>query len=76
MNKINWAQKLSSRKFWAAGVALVVSVVAFSNCDQGTTEKIVALVGAIGSMVMYMLSETMVDAAREENRIDGDKGAK
>lgn len=73
MNKINWAQKLSSRKFWVAMIALVVSVVAFTNCDQGTTEKIVALVGAIGSMVMYMLSETMVDAAREENRIDGDK---
>ena len=68
MGKINWAQKLSSRKFWAAAVALVVSVIAFTNCDQGTTEKIVALVGAIGSMVMYMLSETMVDKAREENK--------
>lgn len=68
MNKINWSQKLSSRKFWAAVVALVISVVAFTNCDQGTTEKIVALVGAIGSMVMYMLSETMVDKAREENK--------
>lgn len=70
MNRINWAQKLSSRKFWAAVVALVISVVAFTNCDQGTTEKIVALVGAIGSMVMYMLSETMVDKAREENKIE------
>lgn len=70
MNRINWAQKLSSRKFWAAVVALVISVVAFTNCDQGTTEKIVALVGAIGSMVMYMLSETMVDAAREESKIE------
>lgn len=70
MNKINWAQKLSSRKFWAAVTGLVVSIVAFTKCDQGTTEKIVALVGAIGSMVMYMLSETIVDAAREENRIE------
>ena len=73
MDKINWGQKLSSRKFWVAMIALVVSVVAFTNCDQGTTEKIVALVGAIGSMVMYMLSETMVDAAREENRIEEKK---
>lgn len=70
MKKINWAQKLSSRKFWVAMIALVVSVVAFTNCDQGTVEKIVALVGAIGSMVMYMLSETMVDKAREENKIE------
>lgn len=70
MNKINWAQKLSSRKFWAALMALVVCVVAFTNCDPGTVEKIVALVGAIGSMVMYMLSETLVDKAREENKIE------
>lgn len=67
---INWAQKLSSRKFWTAVVALVVSVIAFTNCDPGTVEKVVALVGAVGSMVMYMLSETMVDAAREENKIE------
>lgn len=70
MNKINWAQKLSSRKFWAAVTGLVVSIIAFTNCDQGTTEKVVALVGAVGSMAMYMLSETIVDAAREENRIE------
>lgn len=70
MNKINWAQKLSSRKFWAAAVGLVISVIAFTNCDPGTTEKVVALVGAIGSMVMYMLSETMVDKAREENKTE------
>ena len=70
MNKINWAQKLSSRKFWAAVTGLVVSIIAFTNCDQGTTEKIVALVGAVGSMAMYMLSETIVDAAREENKIE------
>lgn len=70
MNKINWAQKLSSRKFWVAITGLVVSVIAFTKCDPGTTEKVVALVGAIGSMVMYMLSETMVDKAREENKIE------
>jgi len=70
MKKINWAQKLSSRKFWAAVTGLVVSIIAFTNCDQGTTEKVVALVGAVGSMAMYMLSETIVDAAREENRIE------
>lgn len=68
LNNINWGQKLSSRKFWAAVTALVVSVIAFLNADAGTTEKIVALVGAIGSMAMYILGETAVDKAREENK--------
>ena len=54
MNKINWGQKLSSRKFWAAVTGLAVSVIAFTHADAGTTEKIVALVGAIGSMAMYI----------------------
>lgn len=68
MKKINWGQKLSSRKFWAAIGGLAVSVIAFTNADTGTTEKIVALVGAIGSMAMYILGETAVDKAREENK--------
>ena len=70
MKKINWGQKLSSRKFWAAITGLVVSIIAFTNADAGTTEKIVALVGAIGSMAMYILGETAVDKAREENKIE------
>ena len=70
MKKINWGQKLSSRKFWAAIAGLAVSVIAFTNADAGTTEKIVALVGAIGSMAMYILGETAVDKAREENKIE------
>lgn len=68
MDKINWGQKLSSRKFWAAIVGLVVSIIAFTGADAGTTEKVVALVGAIGSMAMYILGETAVDKAREENK--------
>ena len=70
MEKINWGQKLSSRKFWAAIGGLAVSVIAFTNADAGTTEKIVALIGAIGSMAMYILGETAVDKAREENKIE------
>lgn len=70
MDKINWGQKLSSRKFWAAVTALVVSVIAFTTADAGTIEKIVALVGAIGSMAMYILGETAVDKAREENKTE------
>lgn len=70
MKKINWGQKLSSRKFWAAITGLVVSIIAFTNADAGTTEKVVALIGAIGSMAMYILGETAVDKAREENKIE------
>lgn len=55
---------------WAAITGLAVSVIAFTNADAGTTEKVVALVGAIGSMAMYILGETAVDKAREENKTE------
>ena len=62
--KINWKQKLSSRKFWAAIVGVVVSVVAFTAFSPETTGKIVTFVGAIGTLVMYMLSEGIADNGR------------
>lgn len=64
MNKINWKQKLSSRKFWAAIVGLVVSIVAFTGASPETTERIVALISAIGVLVMYMLAEGIADNGR------------
>lgn len=62
--KINWKQKLSSRKFWAAIIGLAVSIVAFTKATPETTERIVALIGAIGVLVMYMLAEGIVDSGR------------
>lgn len=64
MVKINWKQKLSSRKFWAAVVGVVVSVVAFTTATPETTERIVTFVGAIGTLIMYMLSEGIADNGR------------
>ncbi|MDD7761691.1 MAG: hypothetical protein PT956_03415 [Firmicutes bacterium] len=62
--KINWKQKLSSRKFWAAIIGLAVSIVAFTKATPETTERIVALIGAIGVLVMYMLAEGIADNGR------------
>lgn len=64
MNKINWKQKLSSRKFWAAIIGLAVSIVAFTKATPETTERIVALIGSIGVLVMYMLAEGIADNGR------------
>ncbi|MDY3947545.1 MAG: hypothetical protein SOZ40_06160 [Ezakiella sp.] len=65
MNKINWKQKLSSRKFWAAIIGLAVSIVAFTKATPETTERIVALISAIGVLVMYMLAEGIADSKPE-----------
>lgn len=62
MDKIDWKRKLSSRKFWAAITAVIISLVAFTKANPETIERIVALIGAIGGLCMYMLSEGLADS--------------
>lgn len=66
MNKINWKMKLSSRKFWACITAVIISIIAFTNADQGTIEKITALITAVGGLCMYMLAEGIADNGRDQ----------
>ena len=65
MKKEDFIRKLSSRKFWACIAAVVVSLIAFTKATPETVERIVALVGAIGGLCIYMLSEGMADSKNE-----------
>lgn len=65
MKKEDLLRKLSSRKFWACITAVVVSLIAFTKATPETVERIVALVGAIGGLCVYMLSEGMADSKSE-----------
>lgn len=74
--KIDWKQKLSSRKFWAAITSLVVAVFAIFGVDQLTTEQVIALIGAIGALIAYILSEGYVDANRDTKEEEKDEKTK
>ena len=67
---IDWKRKLGSRKFWACIVAVIVSLVAFTNATPETTERIVALLGAIGGLCMYMLSEGLADSGPTNIKVE------
>lgn len=62
MKKEDLLRKLGSRKFWACISAVVIALVAFFNADPETTERIVALVSAVGGLCIYMLSEGIADS--------------
>ena len=64
---MNWKQKLSSRKLWAAVAAFAVAVCALFGIDELTVERITALIGAVGVMIAYIIGESCVDASRENN---------
>ncbi|CDZ74888.1 putative membrane protein [Peptoniphilus sp. ING2-D1G] len=62
MKKQELIRKLGSRKFWACVSAVIIALVAFFNAPAETTERIVALVSAIGGLCVYMLSEGLADS--------------
>lgn len=74
MNKINWKQKLSSRKFWAAVAGFVTAILVAFRVENGTVEQVTAIITAGGVLAAYILGESVVDANREyEDDSDEDK---
>lgn len=62
--KINWKQKLTSRKFWAAVTGFVTTLLVIFGVDDLTIEQVIALIAAIASLIAYIIGEGLVDAAR------------
>lgn len=62
--KINWTQKLTSRKFWAAVITFVTSLLVAFNVPDLTIEQVIAVISAGSVMIAYIIGEGLVDAAR------------
>lgn len=73
--KINWKQKLTSRKFWAAIVTFITTLLVAFGIPDLTIEQVVAVVTAGSSMIAYIVGEGLVDAARvkAENSESGEQ---
>ena len=68
--KINWKQKLTSRKFWSAVAGFIVPLLlAFGMSDSDVTQ-IAALIMSGGSLIAYILGEGLVDAGRKTDFTD------
>lgn len=64
MNKVNWKQKLTSRKFWAAVIGFVTAMMVAFGINDLTIEQVVAVITAASTLIAYIIGEGMVDAAR------------
>lgn len=69
MKREDILRKVGSRKFWACITAVSVSLVAFTKATPETTERVVALIGAIGGLCVYMLSEGIADSKSESESV-------
>lgn len=62
--KIDWKQKLTSRKFWAAVVGFVTPLlIAFGFSDNQITEA-TSIIMAGATLIAYIIGEGLVDSSR------------
>jgi hypothetical protein len=66
MVKIDWKRKLSSRKFWALLCAIATALLTVFNVDKLTIEQVTVIIGAFGTMIAYILGESIVDASSKK----------
>ena len=66
MKKINWKQKLTSRKFWAAVIGFVTALLMGFGVTETETARVTSIIMSAGTMIAYIIGEGMVDANRNE----------
>lgn len=64
--KVDWGQKLSSRKFWAAIIGFATALLIAFGVDDMTIEQVVAVISASAVIIAYIFGEGMVDASRNK----------
>ena len=72
MDRINWKQKLTSRKFWAAVIGFITALLVAFGVDDLTIEQVVALITAASTLIAYIIGEGMVDVARAGSQTKGE----
>lgn len=66
MAKIDWVQKLTSRKLWAAICALVTNLILAFGGNQAEAVKVTATIMAGAAVIAYIIGEGLVDANRAD----------
>lgn len=70
MKKIDWARKLTSRKFWAAVVGFITPVMTLARVPDNTAVQVTSIIMAGGTLIAYIIGEGLTDAANAEPKGD------
>lgn len=60
--KIDWKAKLTSRKFWAAVVGFVSSLMIAFAVPQATVTQVTGIIMSGAALIAYIIGEGLVDA--------------
>lgn len=61
--KIDWARKLTSRKFWVAIASFVALVWVAAGGSESQGAQVTALIMAGATVIGYIMGEGLIDAA-------------
>ena len=62
----SWKDNLTSRKFWAAVVGFVLSIMGMTGADAEQQEKVTGLVTSCGVLIAYIVGEGLVDKENKQ----------
>lgn len=62
--KIDWKQKLTSRKLWLAVAGLVTGLILAFDGSAETAETVAGCIMSGASVIAYVVGEGLTDAAR------------
>ena len=61
--KIDWARKLTSRKFWTAIVSFVTMLMIFFGYAESDATQVASIIMAGATVVSYIIGEGLADSA-------------
>lgn len=73
MNKINWKQKLTSRKFWMAIVGFISPLLLAFGVSDNVIAEVTSIVMAGAAVVAYILAEGFVDSDRTTDNTESEE---
>lgn len=60
-------RKLTSRKFWAAVVGVVISIMVMFGANTEQQERVVAVISSAAVLISYIVGEGMIDKEHKDN---------
>lgn len=73
--ELNWEQKLTSRKFWAAVIGFVSQLLLAFGVADNVVSQVAGVTIAGATLIAYIVGEGLVDSVRETAKFDlDDKG--
>lgn len=61
--KINWKQKLTSRKFWCALIGFVTPLLLAFGVSESVVAEVAGIISACSTLIIYIYTEGSIDAA-------------